>query len=209
MRRASCRRPRAAMGSRTLEISPCESRGRWCGTRRAGRSIAPRVRRCRRVLQSVARRAASSDIAGSIVRRTSNSWRTNALRSSSVAESPFNRISGSRSATTGRLPAAFEITRCSQALDRLANRGAGHAELFAQLPFGRHRAARLQLAGSDRFQQLSADFGRNGAPLDRAQTEYCWLPSRLPRSCPGAGAVTWSGCQTIRDRAAVPAPRSA
>ena len=53
---------------------------------------------------SLARRAANSDIAGSIVRRTSNSCRTRVLRSSSVAESPLSRISGSRSATTGRLP---------------------------------------------------------------------------------------------------------
>ena len=97
------------------------------------------------------------------------------------------------------IAAPFEVARRSEPLDRFAHRRSGDTELLAQLPFGRYRAARLQLAGADCLEQLGANLRRDRAPLHRRERRVHRTP------CIVCG--TWSGCQTIFHGRSATAPR--
>ena len=65
--------------------------------------------------------------------------------------------------------AALEVAGDHEALDRLAHRRAGDAELLAQHPLGRQRRARRELPGVDGVGEALADLGRHGAARDRVE----------------------------------------
>ena len=157
-----------------------ERRGRGRGSRpapcRVRKPLASAVISARSV--SEARSAASSMIGSSSVRRVSNSWRTNSLRSS--RRSPSTRTSGSRSATYERLPLRSMTPEREQALHRLAHRRAGDAELLGQPSLGRHAGSRLELAAGDPLDEAIADQRAQASP-GRSARRRCRRAARSVR----------------------------
>jgi hypothetical protein len=69
----------------------------------------------------------------------------------------------------GAVPAPLDVAGGDEALDRLAHRGAGDAELLAQHPLRRQRRTGCQLTGQDRVGEALTDLGRHRPAADRVE----------------------------------------
>ena len=113
----------------------------------------------------VARSAASAAIAGSIARRSSSRWTTRAAGSFGVEVELGHALDDD-----GAVASALDEPGDHQALDGLAHGRAGDAELLAQHPLRRQRAARGEVAGVDGVGQPLADLRRTPCRAGRDRT---------------------------------------